>query len=90
MATDLWGLEDGARGIEPLPLDARGDTKLVLLGVRHSDPPGSPEALRAFVDAMSAKPLQSVDLGFDVVDHNVEVHAVFANFGLGNALKDER
>jgi hypothetical protein len=81
---------DGARSIKPLPLDSGGDAEFILLGVRHSDPSGFPEALHAFVDAMSAESLQPVDLGFDVVDHNVEVHAVLAGFGFGYGLKKER
>jgi hypothetical protein len=81
---------EGARRIKHLPLDAGGDAELVLFGVRHSDPPGSPKALRAIVDAMSAEFVQPVDLGHDVVNHNVEVHAVLARFGLGYALKEKR
>ena len=81
----IYNTVEGARSIKSLPLDAGGDAELVLFGVRHSDPPGSPEALHAFVDAMSAEFLQSVDLGFDVVNHNVEVHAVLARLGFGYA-----
>ena len=76
--------------MRPSPPDARGDAELILLGIGHSDPPGSPETLRAFVDAMGAESLQPVDLGFDVVNHNVEVHPVLAGFGLGNSLKEKR
>jgi hypothetical protein len=31
-----------------------------------------------------------VDLGLDVVDHNVDVHAVLARFGFGYPLKEKR
>ena len=77
-------------GIKGLPLDPGGDAELILLGVRHSHPSGSSEALHAFVDAMGAERLQPVDLGLDVVDDNVEVHAVFACFGFGYRLKEKR
>jgi hypothetical protein len=83
-----WTLRT-ARGINPLPFDARRDAELVLLGVRHPDPGGSPEALRAFVDAMSAELLQPIDFSFDVVNHNVDVHAVFAGLGLWYDLKEK-
>src|SRR4029077_13075552 len=69
-----------------LPDDAGGDAELILLGVRHSDPSGSAEALYAFVDATSTECLQPADLGLDVVDHDVEVHAVLAGFGFGYSL----
>lgn len=49
------GRGEAAHSINPLPFDARGDAELVLLGVRHSDPPGSPEALHAFVGATSSE-----------------------------------
>jgi hypothetical protein len=45
--------------------------------------------LHAFVDPMSAEPLKSVDFGFDVVNHNVKVHAILAGLGLGYALKEK-
>jgi hypothetical protein len=72
------------------PIDAGGDAELILLGIRHSDPSGSPEALRFLVDAMSAERLQPVDLDFDVVDHDVEMHPILASFGFGNALEEKR
>src|ERR1700683_278241 len=80
----------GCPRLTPLPLDATGDAEVVLLGVCHSDPPGPPEALRAFVDALCTQSQQPVDFGFDVVNHKVEVHAVLARFGFGYALKEKR
>src|SRR5271167_931850 len=75
---------------QALPFHAGGDAEFVLLGVRHSHPSGSPEALHTFVDATSAECLQPVDLGLDVVDHDVDVHAVLARFGFGYPLKEKR
>ena len=39
---------------------------------------------------MSAEYLQPVDLDFDVVGHDVEVHAILACFGFGYALEQKR
>ena len=39
---------------------------------------------------MSSEFLQPMDLGFNVVDDNVEVHAVLAGFGLWYSLKEKR
>src|ERR1700728_1250653 len=72
------------------PLNAGGDTELVLLGVGHPDPPRAAETLHVFVEATRAESLQPVDLGLDVVNHDVEVHAVLAGFGFGHALEEKR
>src|ERR1700728_980796 len=39
---------------------------------------------------MSSEFLQAADLGFNVVNHNVEVHAVLAASGFGYSLKEKR
>ena len=72
-----------ARSTKTSPFDAGGDAELILLGVRHSDPLGSPEALHTLVDAMSPEYLQPVDLDFDVVGHDVEMHRFLPALGSG-------
>jgi hypothetical protein len=50
---------------------------------------GSSEALDAFVDSMSAEYFKPVNFGFDVVNHDVEVHPVLACLGFGYSLKEK-
>src|SRR3974390_553647 len=47
------------------------------------------QALCARVDTVSTECLQSFDLGLDVLDDDIEMHAVLSGFGLGHALEDE-
>jgi hypothetical protein len=68
--------------------DAGADAELVALGVGHRNP-GDVVAL-ADVDSASAQLLESLDLGGDVGDAQVEVDAHLALLGFGHALQDHR
>src|SRR5215471_13224033 len=73
-----------------LPLDTGANAELVLFWIGHPHPLRIAEALDTFVGARRAEGAQTRDFGLDVVDHDVEVHAVLAGFRLRNALQNER
>src|SRR4051812_35028934 len=86
--------EGGLRGRDDdagrdLPLDAGAHAELVVLGIRHSNPTDLADALHTLVKPVRSDPLEPLDLGFDVVDDDVEMHAVLPGLRLRYALEDE-
>src|SRR5207249_2978471 len=73
----------------PSPLDAGANAELVVFGIRHPNPERFAEALHTSVESVCAERDQPLDLGFDVVDDDVEMHPVLAGFRLGHALENE-
>src|SRR5690349_7376395 len=74
---------------EHSPLHAGAHAELIVLGIRHPDPASVADALYTFVESLRSETFQPLDFGFDVVDDDVEVHAVLRRLGLRYALEYE-
>ncbi len=72
------------------PLDAGGDTKLVVLRICHRYPASRPEGPDVIVESPSAERLQPLDFDLDILGDDVHMHAVLPGLRLGYPLEKER
>ena len=79
--------EDCSGRHHPMPVETQNSLSS---GSDSRTHPRDTEALHVLVDATCAESLQPAHLDFDIVDDDIEVHAVLHRLGLGHPLQEER